>query len=534
MNVGEITSGVNVSDNKPWSTFWPEGVPQSVDYPDIPLHEFVTNSARAHPHRPALMYEGGPITYRELDLSSKRVACALQNLGIVKGDRVMVILPNIPEFVISYLGILKAGAIMTAAGPLCKEKELKRHIADADPKAIVCENGHVDLILSNTSKKILISVGKEKHAGVHDFHELIENRNSRKFRKCEIHPENDIAVLQYTGGTTGLPKGAMMTHSNLVANAIQNALWFNWSKNDVVLGVLSLCHTWGLCTCINSSMYVGASVVLIPRFDPGKVLSSIESRGVTIAYGSASMFTMLLNSPEIGKHNLTSLRLTKAGAMPIPPEMKRRWDELGPCELVLGYGLTEASPETHNSPPERIKAGTIGIPIIDTDAKIVDTDTGTRELGPNKVGELAVRGPQVMKGYWNNAQETKRVLRDEWLFTGDIGKMDEEGYFYIIDRKKDLIKYKGYSLFPAELENLLYEHPMVKECAVVGQPSPEVGEIPTAYVVLKEGSRVTEEELKDFSEKRIAPYKKIREIEFVSEIPKTVVGKTLRRELRKT
>lgn len=534
VNKGDTWSQSHVPNHRPWYKFWPKEVPRHIDYPAIPLHQFLIQSARRRPRCPALQFGEKKITYQALDHASDRLASAFQELGVKKGDRIMLVLPNVPEFVIAYFGTLKAGAIMTAASPLSKELELERQIIDTGPKCLVCESNSLQLIrdiLPKRSTVILIIVGGQEDEGVYIFEELIE-KSSPSLTQMEIRPEDDAAVLQYTGGTTGFPKGAMMTHSNLVSNAIQNALWFKWTKNDIVLGVLSLCHTWGLCTCIHSSIYVGASIVLVPRFDSDEVLRTIEREKVSIVYGSATMFNMLLNSPDLDKLNLSSLRITKAGAMPIPEEVKKKWDAMGICELVLGYGLTEASPETHNSPPERIKIGTIGIPIVDTDAKIVDIETGAKGLEPHEVGELILRGPQVMKGYWNNPEETERVLRDGWLHTGDIATMDEDGYFSVVDRKKDLIKYKGYSIFPAELENVLYEHPAVRECAVVGKTCPEVGEIPKAFVVLKRGSDTAERDLKKYTEKRIAPFKKIREIEFVQEIPKTIVGKTLRRELR--
>ncbi|UCE20095.1 MAG: AMP-binding protein [Gemmatimonadota bacterium] len=528
-------SNMTVPCDRPWFAFWPKDVPRRIAYPEILLQQILVNSAARDPHHPALISGNTRMTYHELNLASTRFGAALLALGVDRGDRVMLVLPNIPEFVIAYYGVLKIGAIMTAASPLSKEYELEVRLQDADPKVIVCERYHVPLLshsVRQKSSKILISVGEDKVRDVHRFNELIARANPSTLRHVDRHSKNGLAVLQYTGGTTGRPKGAMMTHSNLVANAIQNALWFTWSRNDIVLGVLSLCHTWGLCTSINSAIYTGATIVLVPRFDPEEVLGIIEKERITIAYGSATMFHLLLDSPEREKRNLSSLRLAKAGAMPIPGEVKRRWDDLGLCELILGYGLTEASPETHDSPLESVRTGTIGIPIIDTDAKIVDIETGTKELGPNEVGELILRGPQVMKGYWKNSQETDGVLREGWLHTGDLATMDEDGFFSIVDRKKDLIKYKGYSIFPAELENALYDHPAVRECAVVGKPLADVGEIPKAYVVVHKGSTVTERGLMEFIEQRCAPFKKIREVEFVGEIPKTVVGKTLRRALR--
>jgi len=534
MERAEDMSCEPVPPHRPWFRFWPEGVAKHVDYPEVSLYQFVVDSARRSPYSAALISGERRVTYRELDLASTRLACGLQELGVARDDRVMIVLRNSPEFVISYYGILKAGAIMTAASPLCKRDELERQVGDADPKVIICEVNTLPLIeevVPKRAQRALVVIDGTEAEGIFNFEKLIAAAEPSVHR-VSMQSQDDIAVLQYTGGTTGLPKGAMMTHFNLVANAIQNALWFKWTKDDVVLGVLSLCHTWGLCTCINSAVFVGAPVVLVPRFDPEEVLCTVEREKVTIAYGSASMFSMLLNASTINERTVSSLRLAKAGAMPIPDEVKRKWDGLGGCELTLGYGLTEASPETHDSPPERVKRGSIGIPIIDTDAKIVDLETGAKELGPDEIGELALRGPQVMKGYWNAPQETARVLRDGWLFTGDIAQMDEEGYFYVLDRRKDLIKYKGYSIFPAEVETILDEHPAVRECAVVGRWSSEVGEVPTAFVVLNPKISISRAELIDFCAQRIAPYKRIREVEFVSEIPKTVVGKPLRRALR--
>jgi len=283
---------------------------------------------------------------------------------------------------------------------------------------------------------------------------------------------------------------------------------------------------------MNSTIYVGATLVLIARFNPERVLELVEKKKVTVWYGAATMFTIITSHPDISKYDLSSLRCVKAGAAPIPHSTKRKWDSLTGVELILGYGLTEASPETHNSPPNRVKIGSVGIPIIDTDAKIVDIETGMRELSPDEVGELIVKGPQVMKGYIKRPEETKKALRNGWLYTGDITRMDEEGYFYIVDRLKDTIKYKGYSVSPAEVENVLYTHPSIKECVVIGKPDLVAGEIPKAYVVLKKEATITRDELIEYCQKRIAPYKRIREVEFATELPKSIAGKILRRALR--
>lgn len=520
--------------HRPWFRFWPEGVPTHIEYPEIPLSGFLTDSARRYPSRIALIQGKDKLTYGQLEELSNRFACGLRDLGMKRGDRIMLFLPNIKEYVISYYGILKAGAIVTAASPLFKEMELAYQLNDSGAQWVITTE-ELHTIVGGCRKSITlrdtIVVGDGAPEGTRSFESLLSSTETYH-PESEISPKEGTAVLQYTGGTTGLPRGAMMSHYNLVSNAIQNAQWFSWTYDDVVMAALPFCHTWGTCVCLNSPVHVGAAIVLTPRFDPEEILRTIGRDGVTILYGSATMFNILVNCASMKESTLSSLRLTKAGAMPIPEEVKREWDELTHVELVLGYGLTEASPETHDSPPGRVKPGSVGIPLMDTDAKIVDSEAGRGELPPGEMGELVVKGPQVMGGYWGREEETKEALRGGWLHTGDIARMDEEGYFHIVDRLSDLIKYKGYSVFPAEVENLLYSHPGVKECLVVGRPDPLAGEIPKAFVVPKEGVSITERELLRFCEDRISSYKRVREVEFVSELPKTVTGKPLRRLLR--
>jgi long-chain acyl-CoA synthetase len=273
-------------------------------------------------------------------------------------------------------------------------------------------------------------------------------------------------------------------------------------------------------------------VVILPRYGAEELLRTIEKEKGTVLYGAASLFAMLVSDPALGKYDISSLKYVKAGAMPIPPEIREKWEQLTGVMMLTGYGLSEASPETHDSPPGRVRPGSIGIPISDTDARIVDEQNGTTELPPGEVGELVVRGPQVMKGYLNRPEDTAEVLRDGWLYTGDLALMDEAGYFQIVDRKKETIKYKGYTIAPAEIESVLYQHPAVKECAVIGKPDSLAGEVPKAYVVLKDGCTSSDEELIDFCQQRVAPYKRVREVVFIEEVPKTPVGKILRRVLR--
>jgi len=520
-----------LSLEKPWFKYWPNGVPRSLKYPEVPLFALLSSTAAKSPEKVAFKCRNRSLTFEDLDRLTDRLAASLVEMGLLQGERVLIFLPNVLEFVISYYAILKAGGIVTAANPLYKEFELKYQLEDSEAIFAITQSDLYPTLKRTASVKlkgvIVVDNGDQEALRLN---ELL--KRDLKPPSFTVKPKEDVAVLQYTGGTTGMPKGAMMTHYNLVVNAIQNATWFKWTEREVVMGVLPLCHTWGSCVCMNSPIYVGARTILMPRFNPEEALETVEKEKATTWYGSATMFNILINHPAIKKYDLSSLRYVKVGAMPIPIELKRRWEALTGVPMIPGYGLTEASPETHTNPPERVKEGSIGIPIIDTEAKVVDVESGTIELKPGEVGELIIRGPQVMKGYWKKDEETRKTLRDGWLYTGDLAKMDVEGYFYIVDRKKDLIKYKGYSVYPAELENVLYTHPAVKECAVVGKPDVEAGEIPKAFVVLKEGFNISKDELIKYCEERVAPYKRIREVEFVSEIPKTLVGKVLRRKLR--
>lgn len=523
-----------IHKNRPWFKFWPENVPHHIDYPEIPVFQLLIDAAKRYPNNVAFSCHGLALSYGQLDTITTGLALALRALGIKKRDRVIIFLPNSLQFVVGYYGIMKAGAITVPTNPLLKGMELRQRLSDSNAKMIITNKELHPLVREVTAKtkvKTLLIPDGEEITDISWVKEPLGDK-SLALTQVDIKPKQDVVTILYTGGTTGTPKGVMLTHYNLVANAMQNAVWFRWSHQDVVIGLLPFYHTWGGCTCINSPVYAGARVIILPRFDMEELLRTIERERATILYGAASLFAMLVSSPLIGKYNLSSLRYVKAGAMPIPVEIKEKWERLTGVKMILGYGLTEASPETHNSPPDRVKAGTIGIPIMDTDARIVDMETGAANLPPGKVGELVIKGPQVMKGYWRNPAETKVVLRHRWLYTGDLAMMDEEGYFRIVDRKKDIIKYKGYTIAPAEIEDVLYMHPAIKECAVTGRQNSMVGEIPVAYIVLKEGCRLSGAEIVQFCEERLAPYKRIREVQFVKEIPKTPVGKVLRRLLR--
>ncbi|MDO8122871.1 MAG: long-chain fatty acid--CoA ligase [Candidatus Hermodarchaeota archaeon] len=524
-----------VPKQRSWFTVWPKTVPKSLNYPKIGLWEFLAQSAKKRPQQTAVIHNSQRISYSELDFSSQKFALALDQLGVKKGDRVALFLHNVPEYVISYYGALRQGAVIVPMNPLIKEEEFNTIFSSTLPKILVLDETLFSIAtpsLNEFSQVNTISVGsKEKSERAQSFDSLL-TRQEGQLEQVEINP-NDLAVIQYTGGTTGVPKGAMLSHRNLVANALQNCVWFNWTDQEVVMGTLPLYHSWGACVNMNSVFAVGATLLLFTRFSINQGLEALEREKATVWYGPPTLFTMLVNNPKFSDYDLSSLRYVKIGAAPIPEEIRRQWVTLtGGVSMVLGYGLTEACPETISSPPEDIRPGTVGIPIIDTDAKIVDIETGRMELPADEPGELILHGPQVMQGYWKDPAQTKFALRDGWLFTGDMASIDKEGYVTIRDRLKNTIKYKGYTVFPAEVENVLYKHPSVKECCVIGKPDSLAGEIPKAFIVLKEEHNPTPEKIIEFCQKRIAPFKRIREVEFVDSLPKTAVGKILARELR--
>ncbi len=519
------------SSERPWFKHWPSGVPHHIDYPERPLTYLLEESAKKYPSKTAFICGDDSISFSELREKSSAFAAGLCSIGVGRDDRVLILLPNRIEFTVSFYGALRAGASVVTLNHMAREDELSRTAEETEPKAAIVLSelpaGGKEIL--SRSGILLIEVGEASSSKSLGFARLASTRKEAP----EACPRaEDPAVIQYTGATTGAPKPVVMSHFNLLANAIQNATWFGWKSDERVLGVLPLCHTWGCSCCMNSPVYSGATTILVERFEPDLVLRTIERTRPTVLYGSATMFTILLNEPAIENTDISSLRRVKAGAMPVPSELKRRWDRRTGVELLLGYGLTEASPETHDSPPERVKEGTIGIPISDTDAKLVDVED-ERETGIGQPGELLIRGPQVTAhGYLNDRKETERILRGGWLHTGDIATMDSDGYFRLVDRKKDIIKCKGYTIYPVELEDILYCHPGVRECSVVAKRHSLYGEIPKAFVVPEEGAELTEKEILDFCEKRIAPQKKIREVEFIDKIPKTHVGKVLRRKLR--
>jgi long-chain acyl-CoA synthetase len=547
---------------KRWYRFWPEGVPKHVDYPEIPLSDLLKNTAESNPNHVAIVYFDREMTYGELNIASDKFATALADLGVKKGDKVALFLPNIPQFVISYYGAIKIGAIETAISPLYKEREVEHQLNDSEAETIVVLDllyPILEKVLDKTKVKRVIVTGLkeymppakaflgsllkkipshkvERKPNTYFFQEL-QSKYEANPPKVDINPKEDLVALQYTGGTTGISKGAMLTHMNLVSNAVACDAWLRGTKGgETFLTVLPLFHIYGMTTGMNAPIFLAGKMVMLPRFDAVSTFQAIQKHRVTVFCGAPTMYAMLLAHPDLKKYDLKSIRFCISGSAPLPPEVQKKWMEVTGGVLVEGYGLTESSPVTHCNPLDKsmktVNVGSIGLPWPDTDAKIMDIETGEKELGLNEDGELVAKGPQVMKGYWKMPEESAAVLRNGWLYTGDVAKMDVDGYFYITDRKKDLIKYKGYSVYPREIEDVIYEHPAVKICAVIGKPDPVASEIPKAFVVVKEGKTATEEEIKQFVNSKVAPYKAVREVEFRTELPMTLVGKVLRRVLQ--
>ena len=563
-------AAMNQGLDRPWFAYYDQSVPTRLDYPDIPLHRFLSASAQKHPDRTAIIFYGRRLTYRTLDEAVTRFAAALADRGLAKGDRVSLFLPNCPQMVIAYYGTLRAGGLVVSTSPLYSTRELEHQLNDSGAATIVVlsklyplvkevapQTGLKRIIVTNIKEffppilRLLFTLLKEKPQGHRPaveptpgtewFSEMLASVPA-KAPVTEVGSD-DPALLQYTGGTTGLAKGAVLTHRNLVANTLQTAAWLvkpalssverEHGKAEVFLGAIPFFHIYGMTVVMNLCIALGHTMVLLPQFKVQEVLKTIDKYHPTFFPGVPTMYVAINNYPEVGRYDLHSIKACLSGAAPLPVEVADRFERLTGARLVEGYGLTEASPVTHANPLFGArKVGTIGLPLPDTDARIVDLETGERTLSPKETGEVAVKGPQVMAGYWNQPRETATVLRDGWLHTGDIGYMDEQGYFTIVDRKKEMIIAGGFNVYPREVEEPLYEHPRVKEAVAVGLPDPYRGETVKVYVVLKEGERATEQEIIDFCKQRMAKHKVPTLVEFRQELPKTLVGKVLRRALR--
>jgi long-chain acyl-CoA synthetase len=551
-----------MSDLKPWLQTYPKEIPATLVYTPEPIHQYLVNAAENFPEKIAIHFLGKEVSYKKLYGEALILAGYLQGMGISKGDRVAIMLPNTPQAVISYFAILMAGGIVVETNPLYTERELEYQMMDSGAKVIIT----LDILYPRVSKvmpqtnlqHIVVTTIKDylpfpknlvypyiqkkqygmvvhvKHEGnTHLFTEILKMK-PQTVTSYEFDFEEDVAMIQYTGGTSGLPKGVMLTHKNLVSNASMCQAWLYKCKpgEDSILGIIPLFHVYGMTTVLILTIMLADKMILLPKFDVLTTLKTIQKQRPTLFPGAPTIYIGILNHPDLKKYDLSSIDSCISGSAPLPVEVQQKFEEVTGGKIVEGYGLTEASPITHANflwDIPRMK-GSVGVPWPDTDAAIISTETGER-MPFGEIGEIIVKGPQIMKGYWNLHEEREQAIKDGWLYTGDLGYMDEHGYFYVVDRKKDMIIAGGFNIYPREIEEVLYEHPDVLEVVAAGIPDAYRGETVKAYIVLKKGSTVTTEELNEFARKYLAAYKVPRIYEFRKELPKTVVGKFLRRVL---
>ena len=518
----------------------PELFRPALQYPSHPYAEMLTRTAERYPEQEAILFKDVNLTYRELDALANAFANALLDLGIGKGQRVCLFMTNRPEYLISWFAITRIGAVASPMNPSYREREVAYQLSNSEAVALVVQQELLPLVQSVRAEtpalEHVVVVGSNPHAPQTfppSFSYLVRTYPPTP-RGIELGWE-DLVALPYSSGTTGLPKGVMLSHKNLVCNAYQSVATARITFQDRLLVFIPLYHIYGVMLMGLAAM-TGATIVLMERFDADKCLQLIQEQRITILYSVPQVLAVLNDWPRLHDYDLHTVRFTQCGAAPVPPALARRFEELTHIPVMTSYGLTEASPGTHSNPvydPQLMKVETIGLPIHDTRQKIVDIETGQIELGVGGEGELIVQGPQVMQGYWKAPEATAEALRDGWLYTGDIGWRDEEGYVTITDRKKELIKYKGFSVAPAQLEALLLEHVAVADVAIIAKPNEEAGEVPKAFVVLRSGyENLSEDELLVWVNGQIAGYKQVREIEFINAIPRNPSGKILRRVLK--
>ncbi len=505
--------------------------PPAPEIPDQDLATFTLARAAELGDKPALIEgpTGRTITYAEFAQRVEALAGALHARGIGRGDVVAIYMPNLPEYAVIFQGVLRANATNTTANPLYTETELGHQLSDSGAKMIFTIAPFLDTARAaaehaGVGEIIVVGEAEGDDATLADL--LAEGASAPEI---DIDPATDLAVLPYSSGTTGLPKGVMLTHRNLIANVLQIDEEFKITGDDVLIGVLPFFHIYGQTVIMNLGLRNGATVVTMPRFDLDQFLSLIAEHGVTLANVVPPIALALAKHPAVDEADLSSLRLIMSGAAPLGAELSDAVATRLDVPTIQGYGMTETSPVTHISPlePERIKGGSIGLPVPGTEVRVVDPETG--EEGTR--GELLIRGPQVMAGYLNNEEATRHTIdEDGWLHTGDVAEIDEDGYYAIVDRLKELIKYKGFQVPPAELEAILITHPAIADCAVIGVPDEEAGELPKAFVVVS--GEVSDDEIKAYVAEKVSPQKKIRLIERIDEIPKSAAGKILRRQLR--
>ena len=542
---------------KPWHRHYDYNVPIPLRYPQIPAQALFQLAAGTFPDKPATNFYGTEITFWQLREQSLRMANALGRLGVKKGDRVGVHLPNCPQFVISYLAVLSLGAIVVNLNPLASAGELRFIIENTSMETIftfdmvlpnvrplVKETGIKRLIATRVTDYITgfgVSAARDLdlEEGWHHFSELLESATETRLPRVQFGPD-DPALIQFTGGTTGVPKGAVLTHANIVAATLQASVWGNPTitivppEKRLVLSVIPYFHAYGNIVCMNWAFFNYATQILVPRFEIEELLGIIGNfEKISFFPAVPTLITAIINHPKAAELNLDKrLGLLNSGAAPMPVDLIERVQDMG-ISFSEGYGLSESTSLGAANPVLGLKkTGSIGIPFPDNDVRLVDVESGTEDVKPGEPGELVMKGPLIMQGDWNNPEETAGQIRDGWLHTGDIARMDEDGYFFIVDRKKDMIIAGGFNIYPRDIDEVLYQHPKVSEAVSLGIPDEYRGETVKAFVVLKPGESATEKEIIDFCRQRLTAYKVPRIVEFRDSLPKSVIGKILRKILR--
>jgi long-chain acyl-CoA synthetase len=562
-----VRSGPVAYSDMPWTANYPTGVPHSYKFPKVALTKVLDDAAASYPTHVALAFLGAKTTYKELKDQVDRFAGALQSLGVNKGDRVALVLPNCPQNVIAFFAALRLGAVVVEHNPLYTEKELRHQLADCGAQVVVCLDRVYDKVakvLKDTSVvhvvttsivdfmprtsqlqlKLPVKKAKARRAelsavlprgtDLKDFSTLL--KGAKPVTGSNGITGADLALLQYTGGTTGLSKGAMLSHGNLVSNAYMNRLWDTEAKGgkEVTLAALPLFHAYGLTVAMTNTILLGGTLVLLPRWDPklDLVFSAIAQWKPTLFPGVPPMYKAIADDPRGKTADLKSIRLCVSGAMKLPVEIAEHFTRITGAVLVEGYGMTETSPSTHANPTDgKGKAGSIGLPLPGTHVKIVDQDDPTKLVKVGEPGEMAIAGPQVFSGYWGRENQDGVFTKDGYVLTGDVATMDEDGYFFIVDRKKELIIAGGFNIYPSEVEEVLFGLDGVADAVVIGVPDKYRGETVKAFVVKKPGSKLTEGDVIDHASGALAAYKVPKLVEFRSELPRTEVGKVLRRVL---
>ncbi len=561
-------------ESRPWHKTYDPQVPHTLEpYPKIPLFGFLEQAARDYPNNTALIFKpramkgaldgltSGKMTYRTLNELTDRLAGALAKLGVKKGDRVVIFMPNSPQFVIAYYGILKAGGVVVATNPLYAPREMENQFNDCGAELILTTSNFYarvkEVQLKTKINKVVVSHIREymgrflktlfplnKHSAAEHkadlvagdvwMQDLIAQNTPADRPKLDIGPD-DLALLQYTGGTTGIAKGAVALHRCLVADTLQIKAWVHDTQmgQEVVLAAIPMFHVYGMVAAMNFCMAAAGALLCVPNpRDLVNLLSAINVHHPTIFPGVPTMYNAINNYPDLSQYNIRSIRACISGSAPLMPETQAKFEKLTGGNLREGYGLSEAPTATHCNPLSgQNRVGAIGLPFPDVDCKIMSLDEPDKELGVEEIGELVIKGPQVMQGYWNMPTETANVLRNGWLYTGDIARMDADGYFYIVDRKKDMVIAGGFNIYPTNIEKVIKEHPKVLDVAAAGIPDKYRGETIKVWIVQKPGETLTEKEVMDFCRKNLAKFEVPTAVEFRQELPKTMVGKVLRRML---